>query len=199
MSAAQSKFKAVMPGASVGVRAMLQAGRRWTVAGFVLLFGLIAGGEASAGRMRLTDWSTIQNDRFGFLLAYPGSIFTPREGPSPDEGHVLISRDGNARLAVAAFENESEATLEEYREQLLTENYNGAQIDYAPVKKKWFVVSGTRGGMHFYERVSFTCGGKLINSWVLLYPAAERRLYDRVVEAIADSYMPGAGRSGECD
>lgn len=152
-----------------------------------------------AGQSRLKDWATIQNERYGFLLAYPGSIFVPREAASPDEGYVLVSRDGSARLAVAAFENESEATLEEYREQLLAENYNGAKIDYAPVKKKWFVVSGTRGEMHFYERVSFTCGGKLINSWALLYPAAERRLYDHIVEAIADSYTPGAGRTGECD
>ena len=178
---------------------MLRASIGKGIAGLILLGSLTVSGEAAAGRAKLKDWSTIENERFGFLLAYPGSIFTPREGASPEEGQVLVSRDGNARLLVAAFENESEATLEEYRDQLLSENYNGAKIDYAPVKKKWFVVSGTRGEMHFYERVSFTCGGKLINSWALLYPAAERRIYDRVVEAIADSYTPGAGRSGECD
>jgi hypothetical protein len=178
---------------------MLRASIWKGIAGLILLWCLAVPGEAAAGQVKLRDWSTIQNDRFGFLLAYPGSIFTPKEGASPEEGQVLVSRDGSARLLVAAFENEGEATLEEYREQLLSENYNGAQIDYAPVKKKWFVVSGTRGEMHFYERVSFTCGGKLINSWALLYPASERRLYDRVVEAIAESYTPGAGRTGECD
>jgi hypothetical protein len=178
---------------------MLRASIGKGIAGLILLGSLTISGEAAAGRVKLKDWSTVENERFGFLLAYPGSVFAPREGSSPDEGTVLVSRDGNARLAVAAFENENDATLEEYRDQLLSENYNGAQIDYAPVKKKWFVVSGTRGEMHFYERVSFTCGGKLINSWALLYPAAERGLYDRVVEAIAESYTPGAGRSGECD
>ena len=61
------------------------------------------------------------------------------------------------------------------------------------------VVSGTRGDMHFYERVSFTCGGKLINSWALLYPVSERHIYDRVVEAVARTYQPGSGRTGECD
>jgi hypothetical protein len=155
--------------------------------------------DASAGRARLSDWSKIESERYGFLLAYPGSIFTPREGSAPEEGQVLVSRDGGARLLVAAFENEGENTLEEYREQLLSENYKGASIEFAPVKKKWFVVSGTQGDMHFYERVSFTCGGKLINSWALLYPVAERRLYDRVVEAIAETYSPGAGRTGACD
>jgi hypothetical protein len=164
-----------------------------------LLLTALGAGASLAGRARLSDWSKIESERYGFLLAYPGNIFTPRDGPAPGEGHVLVSRDGGAKLLVAAFENEGENTLEEYREQLLSENYKGADIDFAPVKKKWFVVSGTRGDMHFYERVSFTCGGKLINSWALLYPVSERRLYDRVVEAIAQTYSPGAGRTGACD
>jgi hypothetical protein len=152
-----------------------------------------------AGRIRFSDWSKIESERFGFLLAYPGNIFSPRDGIASEDGHVLVSQDGDARLLVAAFENDSETTLLQYRQQLLNENYRGADIDFAPVKKRWFVVSGTQGEMHFYERVSFTCGGRLINSWALLYPVAERRLYDRVVEAIARTYTPGAGRTGECD
>jgi hypothetical protein len=64
------------------------------------------------------------------------------------------------------------------------------------------VLSGTLGDREFYERVSFTCGGQLINSWAMVYPLspkAENRFYDHVVEAIAHTYSPGAGRSGNCD
>jgi hypothetical protein len=168
----------------------------------VVVQGVLAASAsgAHAKRLRLTDWSTLENKRFGFLIAYPGNIFTPREAVADQpEGNVLVSRDGTARLIVAAFENETNASLAEYREQLLVENYAGAAIDYSPLKKKWFVLSGTRGDMHFYERVSFTCGGKLINSWALLYPSNERRTYDRVVDAIARTYTPGAGRTGACD
>jgi hypothetical protein len=149
--------------------------------------------------MRFTDWATISNERYGFMLAYPGNVFSPQEGAAREDGQVLVSRDGNARLLVATFENDAGATLDEYRQQLLNENYSGADLDYAPSKKKWFVISGTREGTMFYERVSFTCGGRLINSWALLYPAAERQFYDRVVEAIARTYTPGAGRTGACD
>jgi len=156
-------------------------------------------GDAQAARMRLKDWETIQNERYGFMIAYPGSVFVmPANAPS-DDGQVLVSRDGAARLLVGAFANETAATLAEYREQLLSENYNGADLDYAPVKKRSFIISGTRGDIHFYERVSFTCGGQLINSWALLYPVAERHIYDPIVEAIAPTYSPGAGRSGQCD
>ena len=49
------------------------------------------------------------------------------------------------------------------------------------------------------ERVSFTCGGQLINSWAMIYPKSERRFYNRVVEAVARTYSPGAGRTGQCD
>jgi hypothetical protein len=155
-------------------------------------------GETQA-RDGLGKWETIQSPRYGFMIAYPGSVFTPGASPQSEDGHVLVSRDGAARLLVGAFDNESEATLAEYRSQLLSDNYGGADLDYAPVKKRWFVISGTRGEMHFYERVSFTCGGRLINSWALLYPVAERHIYDRIVEAIASTYTPGAGRTGQCD
>lgn len=164
-------------------------------------FGAIASlpGATYADRLRLKDWSTLESERFGFVIAYPGNIFAPRDERGAVDGQVLVSRDGTARLVVAAFENDTQSTLEQYRQQLLAENYTGADIDYAPVKDRWFVLSGTRGDMHFYERVSFTCGGKLINSWALLYPVNARRTYDRVVEAIARTYSPGAGRTGECD
>jgi len=168
-------------------------------AGCIALSLLLFGGVAAAGPAKLSQWTTIESERYGFALAYPGSLFVTRDGRAADDGQVLESRDGGARLLVAAFENEGAASLAEYRAQLLAENYAGAMIDYAPVRKRWFVISGTRGSMHFYERVSFTCAGRLINSWALLYPAAERELYDRVVEAIAKSYSPGSGARGDCD
>jgi len=155
--------------------------------------------EARAERVKLKQWEPIQSQRFGFTIAYPGSVFAPSHNIASDDGHVLISRDGGARLVIGAFANENAATLAEYRKQILSENYTGADLDYAPMKKRFFIVSGTRGTMHFYERVSFTCGGRLINSWALLYPVPERHIYDPIVEAIAPTYSPGPGRTGECD
>lgn len=157
------------------------------------------GPSGAAAQQKIGEWSRAEDPRYGYLIAYPANVFTPREGPAQEGGQVFVSRDGRAKLLIGTFLNEDGATLEEYREQILTENYAGALLDYAPVRRRSFVVSGTRGAMHFYEKVSFTCGGRLINSWALLYPADERRFYDRVVEAIAPTYSPGAGRTGECD
>jgi hypothetical protein len=159
---------------------------------------ILIAGFASAADWR-GDWATLRNERHGFLIAYPMEVFEQQAEPQTDEGRVLVSHDGKAQLLVGAFANEDATTLEAYRDYLMQENYAGARIEYAPIRGKWFVLSGTMGDREFYERVSFTCGGKLINSWAMVYPIAERRLYNRIVEAVARSYTPGAGRSGDCD
>jgi hypothetical protein len=142
-------------------------------------------------------WIDIVDARSGSEISYPAAVFA--EKAAEPEGRILVSPDGNARLLVGSFLNESGASLDAYRTQLLQENYRGAQLDYAPVRRNWFVISGTIGAMMFYERVSFTCAGRYINSWAMLYPAAERSRYDRVVEEIAPTFRPGSGEGGRCE
>lgn len=153
---------------------------------------------ASAQSNRLSDWATIQNKRFGFQIAYPANIFFPAPTPSGNDGRVLKSADGQAKLLVATFENAENLTLDGYRQFLLSDIYAGTNLDYTPQKQRWFVLSGTRGSETFYERVTFSCGGKLINSWAMLYPTSQKRLYDRVVEAVSKTYTAGAGADGNC-
>ena len=88
-------------------------------------------------------------------------------------------------------------SLRDYRALVLQQTYPGAAIDYAPVRDTWFVLSGTRDGTMFYERVTFTCGGRRINSWAMLYPTTERQVYDRIVEQVARSYRPGAATADD--
>lgn len=177
---------------------MWRRSRAATSSAAALLAVLLAGGMAAAADWR-QDWATLRNERHGFLIAYPIEVFEQASAPNTDEGRVLTSRDGKAQLLVGAFANDEATTLEDYRDYLVHENYAGARIEYAPLRGKWFVLSGTIGDREFYEKVSFTCGGKLINSWAMIYPKAERRFYNRVVEAVARTYSPGAGRSGNCD
>lgn len=144
-------------------------------------------------------WTTVLNERHGFAIAFPSRIFAQKEIRKTDEGGVYVSKDGKAQLLVGAFANSDQQSLTDYRAFLIEDQYASAKIDYAPLKARWFVLSGVRGDEMFYQRVSFTCGGKLINSWAMLYPAAERKRFDKVVEAIARTYTPGAGRTGKCD
>lgn len=160
----------------------------------------VSGISQADARSWQDSWVTVINERHGFAIAYPDNIFTQKsDQPKTDEGGVYLSKDGKAKLLVGAFENADRQSLEDYRQFLISDQYANAKIDYAPVKARWFVLSGDRNGETFYQRVSFTCGGKLINSWAMLYPTSERKTYDRVVEAVARTYTPGAGRTGSCD
>ena len=142
------------------------------------------------------DFATYRNERHGFSLSYPAGIFTPLPPPANDQGRVFVSPDGNARLLAGALPNVDGMNLRDYRSLVLQQSYPGAAIDYAPMRDNWFVLSGIRDGVMFYERVTFTCGGRLINSWAMLYPAAERHLYDRIVEQVARSYRAGEANCG---
>lgn len=167
--------------------------------GIALYFCTFGISQIAHAGPKFSDWETVTNERHGFAIAYPRGVFEQRTPPTTDQGRVLESKDGRAKLLVGAFENSDNDTLEQYRKFLIDEHYSGADIDYAPIRRRWFVLSGTHNGQSFYQRVSFTCGGKLITSWAMLYPASEGKIYDRVVEAVARTYSPGAGRSGNCD
>jgi len=160
------------------------------------LHSLVIVSSVAAVAATAQDIATYRNDRHGFSLSYPAATFTPQPPPAGDDGRVFLSRDGNARLLAGALPKADGMNLRDYRSLVLQQSYPGAAIDYAPMRDNWFVLSGIRDGVMFYERVTFTCGGRRINSWAMLYPAAERRLYDRIVEQVARSYRAGEDNCG---
>lgn len=172
------------------VRRRVSAVVRISVAGLLAIVALGAAAQEQGG------FAIYRNERHGFSLTYPAGTFAPQREAGSDEGRVFVSRDGQARLLAGALPNAEGVNLRDYRALVLQQSYPGAALDYAPVGGTWFVLSGVRDGVMFYERVTFTCGGRLINSWAMLYPAAERRLYDRIVEQVARSYRPGEGSCG---
>ena len=151
--------------------------------------------SAAYGFSPAEEVATYVNQRYGFTLSYPTARFEPRE-PLSEDGRVWVSHDGKARLLAGALGNPDGMSLRDYRALVLKQSYPGSDLDYAPVRNTWFVLSGTRNGTMFYERVTFTCGGRRINSWAMLYPVAERRIYDRIVEQVARSYRAGARNCG---
>ena len=148
----------------------------------------------------VSDWATLHNERHGFLIAYPVKVFQQDADPTTDEGRVLSSVDGKAQLLVGAFANDEQTTIEAYREFLLKEPVCRCRTSSTrPCTTTGSCSRARSASKEFYERVSFTCGGRLINSWAMIYPKAQNGFYDRVVEAVARTYSPGAGRSGNCD
>lgn len=145
------------------------------------------------------NWPLYEHPKLGFSLRYPAKIFVPQPDERMVDGRLFVSRDGRARLAVGAFANSDGLSPKAYRAYVLGKTYAGAELDYAPVRRSWFVLSGTRGEMTFYQRVAFVCGGRTINSWAMIYPTDDKDLYDRIVERVHRTYTPSAGLSGACD
>ena len=162
-------------------------GRGKANAGSLLLFA----GHAHAAS---TDgWTALRNDRFGFGLDYPADLFRPHRTSKAGDGMVLVSRDGNGRLLVGAFENRAGYSPASYQGYLARQSYGSYPVTYAPRGQTWFALSGERDGKIFYEKVMFSCGNRVITSFAMTYPSAQRRRFDAVVERIENSFRPGSG------
>lgn len=159
---------------------------------------LFAAAGASDAAPLAGDWQEYTHPRLQFRIMYPAGLFAPDSKADNADGLALVSADGSARLLIGAFDNEEATTLAEYRRIVLERSYKGAKVDYAPVRRNWFVVSGERDGWMFYERVQFACEGRRITSWAMVYPVAERQFYDRIVERVAPTFRPSAGPAAGC-
>jgi hypothetical protein len=140
--------------------------------------------------------ATYRNERHGFSLSYPARQFIALPSATED-GRQFVSKDGSARLLAGTLPNFDNKTLRDYRVFVLSESYPGAKVDYAPVRDTWFVVSGIRNGNVFYQRVNFTCGGRTINSWAVVFPETQKAVYEPVIEQIHRDYRLGSGNCSQ--
>jgi hypothetical protein len=148
-------------------------------------------------------WTTYRSPAYGFSFAYPDGLFKlDQTVPQANGGGIWLSDDRSARLIATSGANAGRDTLATYREALIRDSYAAAKLTYAPNLTNAFVLSGTIDGPNgprmFYERVSFVCEGRFIYGWQMMYPLAQARKFDRIVEALARSYKPGRGPNGNC-
>jgi hypothetical protein len=133
-------------------------------------------------------WVTYRDPQLDFVFNYPTVIFSVETASSGQRERTFISEDGMARLHAYSGENADGKPLAAHRSAMLADRYSGAKLDYVPVRKNWFVLSGTKSGEMFYERITFTCEGKMIHGWRISYPSERRAMFDRIVEEIHRSY-----------
>ena len=138
-------------------------------------------------------WTTLRNERFGFRLEYPTDLFQPVGSSQAGDAMVLASGDGSARLLVGAFVNDARHTPASYQRYLARQTSASFPASYAPRGATWFVLSGEGGGKIVYEKVRFSCGNGVITSFAMIYPTAQRRRFDAVVERIENSFQAGPG------
>ena len=138
------------------------------------------------------NWVEHRNDKYGFSLNYPGEIFKLERATEAGDGHAFVSADGKARLLVGALVNTSSFTPTGYQDHLALQSYGKSKVTYRPLGKTWFALSGEGNGEIFYEKVIFSCSGRLINSFAMIYPIEQRDVFDPLVERIEDSFHASA-------
>src|SRR5262245_46594088 len=158
--------------------------------------GGVTAGTSPQGWRRGSSWITYQNPRFGFALKYPADLFSVETVPANDNGRTLVSRDGGATLQIFAAANVTGVTIAKYRRLLMDKRYAGVTLDHTPQSKYWFVLSGSREDKVYYEQVTFSCDGRSIHGWQMIYPLSERTVYDLVADEVHRNYVrisrPGA-------
>jgi hypothetical protein len=165
--------------------------------GRAFIFGVFAavciGGDLQekAHAALAEEWKEYRNERFGLSLYYPADVFMIDRTAEAGDGQLFVSHIGNARLLVGVLVNDTAFSPASYQGYLARKSYSQYQIDYRPLGQNWFVLSGEGNGRIFYEKVMFSCGGRLMNSFALLYSSDEREAFDRMVERMEKSFRPG--------
>jgi hypothetical protein len=90
---------------------------------------------------------------------------------------------------VGAWDNADRQTPHELKRWMLA-NGGYDNITYEPRGRTWFVVSGYRGDKIFYQKVLFSCAGRVVSLLAISYPTAARKLFDPVVEHMEDTFSP---------
>ncbi|MGB8738103.1 MAG: hypothetical protein WCD20_18640 [Rhodomicrobium sp.] len=89
--------------------------------------------------------------------------------------------------------NRDNVSPSEYRAEVVAKLSNYRAIEYGPRGNSWFVLSGVRGHSIFYQKVVFSCGGRIINAFALTYPSIEKREYDPIVATIEKNFRASSG------
>jgi hypothetical protein len=135
-------------------------------------------------------WSSEQDARLGFTYSYPHGLFSRIEGDGKPSFHYFVSPGSDAKLMVGAWNNREGRTPSGFKRWLLANAGGYDELTYRPRGRSWFVLSGYRGQDIYYEKVMFSCVGRVVNVFAITYPAIKRDLYDPVVEQMENTFTP---------
>jgi hypothetical protein len=161
--------------------------------GLFVLFAVPFAAAPPADAQQGTAWSNYTNERFGFTLSYPSSVFRPQPPSDNGDGQTFLTDDGRAKVVVYATLNDEKFSPQQYRKTILKEFGGYDQMDYSPSGRTWFVLSGFRGDAIYYQKVMFSCGNRVISALSVTFPRAEKKFYEGLIERMEDRFKPGSG------
>lgn len=140
----------------------------------------------------LAAWASERDPELGFKFSYPSELFDRAEGDAKPSFHYFASEDEEAKFLVGGWNNSAGQSPEALKRWMM-ENVGGYdETTYRPRGRSWFVLSGYRGETIYYEKVMFSCQGRMVNVFAITYPVDQRGIYDPVVERMEDAFTPGS-------
>jgi hypothetical protein len=140
-------------------------------------------------------WSEYRNQRYGLTIRYPSDLFVVERTAEAGDGQVFVTPEKDARLLVGALVNDSGFTAATYQAHIARQSYGNYKVTYKATGVTWFVLSGEADGKVFYEKVMFSCLGRLINSFAMIYPANKQHVFNPIIERMENTFRPGGCRA----
>jgi hypothetical protein len=151
--------------------------------------------EAEKVKNYYSKLDTYYNGRFGFSLKYPINLLTKKEYPTNGDGVWLSNENGTVEVTPsAAFAWNISNAKQMYREALNWKEENRAmEVTYKRQKNNWYVLSGYDHSKNkiFYEKYYLNNGVR--SGFSILFPIAEKKKYEKIVDIIAKSFKPSFG------
>ena len=172
----------------IGV-SLMSARARWS-----LIVTLLCG-VATAHAREISDghsWTIYRNDSYGFSISYPADVFQVERGSEVRDGQSFVSLDGEARVLFGTWRNTGRLEPAAYRDHFAKRSYKGFSVRYRRLSENRFVLTGQGDGKRFYEKVTFSCQGRLISSVAMIYPSERREVYERIIGGMEKSFQPGS-------
>jgi hypothetical protein len=159
---------------------------------FALVFLLNSGPPVQA-RSQEGNWQSFRSERFGYSLLFPADLLR-LVSESPDGKNLeFLSQDGKTKLRVLTTLNSDNVSPSQYRAEVIGKLSDYRSIRYGPRGSSWFVLSGIHGDSIFYQKVMFSCRGRIINAFAMTYPSLEKRDYDPIVTTIEKNFRASSG------
>lgn len=131
------------------------------------------------------SWQLYTNNRFRYSVEWPADVLEAEGEAANGDGQVFSSADGSFTMRVFGRNLvESKGLKDIYREQ--KNEFSGAEITYDRLGDEFYVLSGRRDGMIFYEKTFLHDG--ILKRLSLRYPQQRKEEFDPVVERISGTF-----------
>jgi len=136
-------------------------------------------------------WDTYVNARFAYSVCYPGDVLLPQGEADNGDGQKFITKDGKAEARVYgsyfASNGEDQSLKKTYLDEIQSVQKNGFTVTYKLLKADQFVLSGSRKGKIFYEKIVLI--GGIFKTLRLEYTNDTKADFDTITSTMASCFQ----------